>query len=93
MCEGFATLGLDEIVSFVHPGNERSLAVTRRLGMSVEGDVPHPARPDTTVRILAIAASNPCSIWSSSTATAYWSTASASPLVSRSPARAELGGR
>ena len=34
---GFETLGLDEIVSFVDPGNERSLAVTRRLGMTRGG--------------------------------------------------------
>ena len=52
---GFETLALGEIVSFVDPGNERSLAVTRRLGMTVEADVPHPARADTTVRILSIA--------------------------------------
>ncbi len=53
---GFETLALDEIVSFVDPGNERSLALTRRLGMTVEAEVPHPARADTTVRILSIAA-------------------------------------
>jgi RimJ/RimL family protein N-acetyltransferase len=53
---GFETLGLAEIVSFVDRGNERSLAVTRRLGMSVEGDVPHPSRADTTVTILSTAA-------------------------------------
>jgi RimJ/RimL family protein N-acetyltransferase len=52
---GFETLGLAEIVSFVHPGNERSLAVTRRLGMSVEGVTAHPARAETTVTILSIA--------------------------------------
>jgi RimJ/RimL family protein N-acetyltransferase len=54
--EGFGTLGLEEIVSFVDPENERSLAVTRRLGMRVEREVPHPARADTTVTVLAIAA-------------------------------------
>jgi RimJ/RimL family protein N-acetyltransferase len=52
---GFGTLGLDEIVSFVHPGNQRSLAVTRRLGMRVECEVPHPSRADT-VTILSISA-------------------------------------
>jgi RimJ/RimL family protein N-acetyltransferase len=52
---GFGTLGLDEIVSFVHPENERSLAVTRRLGMRVEREVPHPVRPET-VSVLSIAA-------------------------------------
>jgi RimJ/RimL family protein N-acetyltransferase len=51
---GFGTLGLEEIVSFVHPENERSLAVTRRLGMTEQGEVPHPAR-DETVKILALA--------------------------------------
>jgi RimJ/RimL family protein N-acetyltransferase len=53
---GFETLGLEEIVSFVDRGNERSLAVARRLGMSVEADVPHPARAGTTVTILSLAA-------------------------------------
>jgi RimJ/RimL family protein N-acetyltransferase len=53
---GFGTLGLDEIVSFVDPGNARSLAVTRRLGMRVEREIPHPARAGTTVTILSIAA-------------------------------------
>jgi RimJ/RimL family protein N-acetyltransferase len=53
---GFETLGLERIVSFVDPANDRSLAVARRLGMSVEGEAPHPSRADTTVTILAIAA-------------------------------------
>jgi RimJ/RimL family protein N-acetyltransferase len=52
---GFETLRLEQIVSFVHPANDRSLAVARRLGMRVERDVPHPSRAETTV-ILAIAA-------------------------------------
>ena len=52
---GFSQLGLREIVSFVHPENERSLAVTRRLGMEVETDVPHPSR-DELVRIMRVAA-------------------------------------
>jgi RimJ/RimL family protein N-acetyltransferase len=52
---GFETLELEQIVSFVHPANDRSLAVARRLGMSVEGELPHPSRADT-VTILAIAA-------------------------------------
>jgi RimJ/RimL family protein N-acetyltransferase len=49
---GFETLGLDEIVAFVHPENGRSLAVTRRLGMVEEAEVPHPSR-EHTVKILA----------------------------------------
>lgn len=53
---GFETLGLDEIVSFVDPGNQRSLAVARRLRMTVEDEVPHPARAGTSVTILAVAA-------------------------------------
>ena len=45
--DGFGTLGLEEIVSFVHPENARSLAVTGRLGMRVEREVPHPSAPTT----------------------------------------------
>jgi RimJ/RimL family protein N-acetyltransferase len=53
---GFGALGLERIVAFVDRGNERSLAVARRLGMGVEGELPHPSRADTTVTIMAIAA-------------------------------------
>ena len=53
---GFGTLGLAEVVAFVHPANERSLAVTRRLGMAEEAELQHPAR-DHTVKILRIACS------------------------------------
>jgi RimJ/RimL family protein N-acetyltransferase len=53
---GFDTLGLEEIVAFVHPANERSLAVTRRLGMEEEAELPHPSR-DHLVKILRIACS------------------------------------
>ena len=49
---GFETLGLDEIVALVHPQNERSLAVTRRLGMVEEAEIPHPSR-DHPMKILA----------------------------------------
>ena len=48
---GFEELQLPEIVAFVHPGNERSLAVTRRLGMVEEAELPHPSR-DHAVKIL-----------------------------------------
>jgi RimJ/RimL family protein N-acetyltransferase len=48
---GFETLGLDEIVAFVHPDNERSLAVCRRLGMVEQAELPHPSR-DHLVKIL-----------------------------------------
>jgi RimJ/RimL family protein N-acetyltransferase len=52
---GFETLGLDQIVSLVHPANERSLAVARRLGMAEADELPHPTR-DHTVKVLAISA-------------------------------------
>jgi RimJ/RimL family protein N-acetyltransferase len=55
---GFETLGLDEIVAFVHPHNERSLAVCGRLGMAEEAEVPHPTG-DHAVKILRVA--RPCS--------------------------------
>ena len=45
---GFAELGLEEIVAFTDPGNARSLAVMRRLGMRRDParDFEHPAMPD-----------------------------------------------
>lgn len=41
---GFVALGLPELVSFTSPGNERSIAVMRRLGMTrgPKGDFEHP---------------------------------------------------
>jgi RimJ/RimL family protein N-acetyltransferase len=51
---GFDRLALDEIVSFVHPENTRSLAVTRRLGMEEDALVPHPSR-DELVQIMRLA--------------------------------------
>jgi RimJ/RimL family protein N-acetyltransferase len=51
---GFECLALREIVSFVHPDNARSLAVTSRLGMVQEAVVPHPAR-DELVEIMKLA--------------------------------------
>ena len=44
---GFAELGLDEIVAFTDPGNTRSLAVMRKLGMRPDParDFEHPAVP------------------------------------------------
>jgi RimJ/RimL family protein N-acetyltransferase len=50
---GFETLALDEIVAFVHPENERSLAVCRRLGMREEAELPHPSR-DHSVKVLRL---------------------------------------
>jgi RimJ/RimL family protein N-acetyltransferase len=52
---GFALLELPEIVAFVHPENERSLAVCRRLGMVEEAELPHPSR-DHPVKILRTSA-------------------------------------
>ncbi len=39
----FAGLGLEEVIAFVEPANEPSLAVTRRLGMQRSGETSHPA--------------------------------------------------
>ena len=47
---GFERVGLAEIISLIHPGNERSLAVAGRLGMTLRDRIPHPQRPhDLTV--------------------------------------------
>jgi RimJ/RimL family protein N-acetyltransferase len=54
---GCEVLGLEELVSFVHPENTRSLAVTARLGMTEEAEVPHPSR-DETIRIMRLACSS-----------------------------------
>jgi len=45
---GFQQIGLGEIVSFTVPGNERSLAVMRRLGMTYDpaDDFQHPSLPE-----------------------------------------------
>ena len=53
---GCEQLGLDELVSFVHPENTRSLAVTERLGMVEEAEVPHPSREER-IRIMRRACS------------------------------------
>jgi RimJ/RimL family protein N-acetyltransferase len=54
---GCEVLGLEELVSFVHPENTRSLAVTARLGMVEEAEVPHPSR-DERIRIMRRACSS-----------------------------------
>ena len=41
---GFDECGFEEIVAFVHPENHRSVAVTERLGMTLEHELPHPDR-------------------------------------------------
>jgi RimJ/RimL family protein N-acetyltransferase len=47
---GFERLRLAEIISLIHPDNERSLAVAGRLGMTIRDRVRHPQRPhDLTV--------------------------------------------
>ena len=54
---GCEVLGLEELVSFVHPENARSLAVTERLGMVAEAEVPHPSR-DELIRIMRLTCSS-----------------------------------
>ena len=51
----FETLGLPELIAIVHPENERSQAVARKLGMEVERQVENPVlrRP---VEVWALAA-------------------------------------
>lgn len=44
---GFGDLGLDRLVSYIHPDNARSHAVARRLGMTMARETPHPSRPHT----------------------------------------------
>jgi RimJ/RimL family protein N-acetyltransferase len=46
---GFAHFGLDEIIAFAIPGNRRSIAVMRRIGMRRDAlrDFDHPRIPDT----------------------------------------------
>jgi XTP/dITP diphosphohydrolase len=39
---GFRDLGLRRIISLIYPGNERSMAVARRLGMRPAGEEQHP---------------------------------------------------
>jgi RimJ/RimL family protein N-acetyltransferase len=39
---GFTQLGLEEIVAFAVPGNQRSLAVMRRIGMQFSEEFDHP---------------------------------------------------
>ena len=41
----FGVLGLERVVSYILPGNERSQAVSRRLGMERTRVVAHPRRP------------------------------------------------
>ena len=41
---GFGSLGLRRIVAIVHPGNSRSLALLRRLGMSRLGETAYKGR-------------------------------------------------
>jgi RimJ/RimL family protein N-acetyltransferase len=41
--DAFERIGLDELISIIHPHNERSQRVARRLGMTIEGQAAHPA--------------------------------------------------
>lgn len=45
LADGFARVGLDEIVSFTAVVNERSQRVMQRLGMSYAGTFEHPRLP------------------------------------------------
>jgi RimJ/RimL family protein N-acetyltransferase len=38
----FQTIGLDELISIIHPENARSQRVAMKLGMTVEQLIPHP---------------------------------------------------
>jgi RimJ/RimL family protein N-acetyltransferase len=38
-------LALERLIALIDPGNVRSIAVARRLGMTVEQTLPHPQRP------------------------------------------------
>ena len=40
--DAFERLGLDELISIIHPANERSQRVAQRLGMTIEGQAAHP---------------------------------------------------
>jgi RimJ/RimL family protein N-acetyltransferase len=40
--DAFERIGLDELISIIHPDNERSQRVARRLGMTIEGHAAHP---------------------------------------------------
>lgn len=53
---GFEDRALESVVAFVHPENTRSLAVTQRLGMTLEQEVDH---PDAGHRLLVFRAERP----------------------------------
>ncbi|MDX6676576.1 MAG: hypothetical protein QOE31_628 [Solirubrobacteraceae bacterium] len=40
--DAFGRLDLDELISIIHPANERSRRVAQKLGMSIEGQAAHP---------------------------------------------------
>ena len=42
---GLERLELTEVIALIHPGNVRSAAVARRLGMDPRERIPHPTRP------------------------------------------------
>ncbi|MFG2959935.1 GNAT family N-acetyltransferase [Streptomyces sp. NPDC048291] len=44
--ERLRAAGVPQVVAMVRPGNERSVAVTRRLGMEPAGTFPHPRLPE-----------------------------------------------
>ena len=51
MAHGFSKLGIDELVSFTTRGNEKSIAVMERIGMS--------RNPDDDFEHLALPVGNP----------------------------------
>jgi RimJ/RimL family protein N-acetyltransferase len=40
--DAYERIGLDELISIIHPGNERSRRVAQRLGMTIERQTLHP---------------------------------------------------
>jgi RimJ/RimL family protein N-acetyltransferase len=53
VADGFARLGLAEILAIVHPDNARSLRVTEKLGMTPRADRIHPGTQER-VRVLGV---------------------------------------
>jgi len=52
---GFERLDLAEIVAFIHPDNQRSLAVAGRLGLELRERIRHPLNPhDLTVHAIGL---------------------------------------
>src|SRR4051794_13439607 len=53
----FSAMPISELVALIHPGNARSRAVAKRLGMHHDRTLPHPTRPhDLEVHVIRAAA-------------------------------------